>query len=132
LKIVDTTFLISLLRDDPGTIKKAEELDNEGGAATTVINIYETMYGVYRTLSNREERLASLQRLITNLEVLGLDYEATCKAAEISGNLQRAGNPIDPFDALIAGITLQNGAEALVTRNTRHFTRIPELTIEEH
>jgi tRNA(fMet)-specific endonuclease VapC len=132
LKIVDTTFIISLLRDDPTTVKKAEELDNSGGAATTVINIYEAMHGVYRLKTKRKQRLASLQRVITNLDVFELTYEATCRAAEISGTLQREGNPIDPFDCLIAGITLTSGAESIITRNTKHFKRIPELQVEEH
>lgn len=132
MKIVDTTFLIALLRNDQSTIKKARELDKQGGAATTTVNIYETMYGVYRSLSMQEKRLASLQQLLTNLDILHLDYEATSRAAQISGTLARRGKGIDPFDALIAGITLTNGAEAIITRNIKHFTRIPELVVEEH
>jgi predicted nucleic acid-binding protein len=132
LKLVDSTFIIALLRDDPPTVRKAQELDAEGGAATTVINIYETMYGVYRSMTNQEQRLDSLNRLITNLEVLELNHEAACKAAEISGTLGREGRGIDPFDSLIAGIALTSGAEALITRNTRHFNRIQNLTLETH
>ena len=132
MKIVDTTFLIALLRNDQSTINKARELDQQGGAATTVVNVYETMYGVYRSLSTQEKRLASLQQLLTNLDILNLDYEATSRAAQISGTLARGGRGIDPFDALIAGITLTNGAEAIITRNIKHFTRIPELVVEEH
>jgi predicted nucleic acid-binding protein len=132
LKIVDTTFIISLLRDDPATIEKAEELDNMGGAATTVINIYEAMHGVYRMKTKRRQRLTSLQRVITNLEIFDLTYEAATRAAQISGTLQNEGKQRDPFDCLIAGITLTNGAESIITRNTKHFTRIPQLVVEEH
>ncbi len=132
MKIVDTTFIISLLRNDPATIKKAEELDNTGGAATTVINIYEAMHGAYMMKTKQEKRLASLQRVITNLEIFNLTPEAATRAAEISGTLQRQGNQIDPFDCLIAGITLTNGAESIITRNTKHFNQIPQLQVEEH
>lgn len=132
MKIVDTTFIIGLLRNDPSTVQKAHELDEAGGAATTVINIYETMYGVYRSLSEQEKRLDSLKRVITNLEILDLDHEAASKAAEISGTLNREGRGIDPFDSLIAGIALTNGAEALITRNINHFERVKDLTIETH
>jgi predicted nucleic acid-binding protein len=132
MKIVDTTFIIALLRNDQLTIQKARELDQYGGVATTVVNVYESMYGVHRSLSKKEERLDSLQRLLSNLEILNLDYKATSQAAQISGTLAREGREIDPFDALIAGITLTNGAEAIITRNIKHFSRIPELVVEEH
>ncbi|TFH14719.1 type II toxin-antitoxin system VapC family toxin [Candidatus Bathyarchaeota archaeon] len=132
MKVVDSTFLISLLRNEASTVRKAEELDEEGGAATTVINIYETMYGVFRSMNMQNKRLDSLKRIIVNLDVLDLNYEAACKAAEIAGTLGREGRGIDPFDSLIAGITLTYGAEALITRNTTHFERIPGLLIETH
>jgi len=82
LKIVDTPFIINLLRDDPRTVKKAEEFDKPGGAATTVINIYEAMHGVYRMKTRRKQRLTSLQRLITNLEIFDLTIEATTTRQE--------------------------------------------------
>jgi hypothetical protein len=43
MKIVHTTFIIALLRNDQITIKKAREPDQYGGAATTVVNVYESM-----------------------------------------------------------------------------------------
>ena len=132
MKIVDSTFLIGLLKNDPETVKKARELDEEGGAATTVINVFETIYGVYRAMSDVPRRLESFERLIANFDILDLDLEAAKKAAQIAGNLGKAGYSIDPFDSLIAGITLTCGAEALVTRNLSHFKRVSGLTLEEH
>lgn len=132
MKVVDSTFLISLLRNDPATVRKAEELDKEGGAATTVINVFEVTYGVYRSMSEVPRRMEAFERLMANFEVHDLDIEAAKKAAQISGTLSREGNTIDPFDSLVAGISLTRSAEALVTRNTAHFNRIPELIVEEH
>lgn len=132
MKVVDSTFLISLLRNDPATVRKAKELDMEGGASTTVINVFEVVFGVYRAMSEAPRRMESFERLIANFEVLDLNVEAAKKAAQISGILSKEGNGIDPFDSLIAGITQTCGAEALVTRNITHFSRIPGLTIEEH
>lgn len=132
MKVVDTTFLVCLLRGDQPTIQKAVELDEEGGAATTVINVYEAMHGAYRSFTEQEKRLGALRRLLANLEILDLDYGAVCRAAEISGTLEREGRGIDPFDSLIAGIALACGAEALVTRNVEHFNRIEGLPVESH
>ena len=83
-------------------------------------------------MSDPSGRMEAFKRLVTNLEVLDLDYEAAVRAAEISGTLDGEGRGIDPFDSLIAGITLTSGAEALVTRNASHFVRVPGLKVEEH
>jgi predicted nucleic acid-binding protein len=132
LKVVDTTFLIGLLRNDPGAVEKARELDGEGGAATTAINVYEVAYGIHRTLSNSGRRMKDFERLLSNLDVLPLDQGSALRAAGISGSLGRRGEGIDPFDSLIAGIALESGADALVTMNTSHFRRIRGLNIEGH
>jgi len=132
LKVVDSTFLISLLRNDERTLEKAKELDDEGGAATTVINVFEVAYGVFRGMSDPLRRLEAFERVVSNLDVFDLSYEAAMRAAEISGSLDRSGMGLDPLDSLVAAITLVNGAESLVTRNTSHFERIPGLNVEEH
>lgn len=132
MKVVDSTFLISLLRNDERTLEKAKELDDEGGAATTVINVFEVAYGVFRGMSDPLRRLEAFERVVSNLDVFDLSYEAAMRAAEISGSLDRSGMGLDPLDSLVAAITLVNGAESLVTRNTSHFERIPGLNVEEH
>jgi predicted nucleic acid-binding protein len=132
LKVVDTTFLIGLLRNDPGAVEKAMELDGEGGAATTAVNVYEVAYGVHRAMSDPARRMVALERLLSNLDVLPLDQRSALRAAEISGSLDRKGDGIDPFDSLIAGIALEGGADCLVTRNASHFGRIRGLKIEGH
>ena len=132
MKFVDTTFIISLLRGDKATMEKAKQLNLEGGAATTVINVYETAYGVFRGTADPPRRLLELERIFQNLDIFNLDYRATLRAAKISGELERKGNGIDPFDSLIAAIALVNGADSLVTRNVSHFERINDLKIETH
>ena len=43
--------------------------------------------------------------------------------------LAEAGTPIGPYDVLIAGQALQRGL-VVVTRNTREFSRVPGLDVE--
>lgn len=132
MKVVDSTLLIGILRGEPVAIEKARELDEEGGVATTAVNVYEVAYGVHKGASDSARRMGSLERVLSNLDVLPLDRSSALRAAKISGTLEKSGEGIDPFDALIAGITLENGADCLVTRNTSHFRRIRGLKIEEH
>lgn len=132
MKVVDSTFLIGLLRGDPEAVEKARELDEEGGVATTAVNVYEVAYGVHRGMSNPSQRMGAFERVMSNLDVLPLDGGSALRAAKISGTLDKSGESIDPFDALIAGIAIENGADCLVTRNTTHFQRIRGLKIEDH
>jgi predicted nucleic acid-binding protein len=132
LKVVDSTFLIGLLRGDPEAVEKARELDEEGGVATTAVNVYEVAYGVHRGMSNPSQRMGAFERVMSNLDVLPLDGGSALRAAKISGTLDKSGEGIDPFDALIAGIAIENGADCLVTRNMTHFQRIRGLKIEDH
>lgn len=132
MKVVDTTFLICLLRGDPKTVEKARELDEEGGAATTAVNAFELGYGVYRIMRDVERRLEEAMRVLSNLEIFPLDLGAGLEAAEIAGTFDREGEGVDPFDALIAGVVRAKGAECVVTRNVAHFERIQDLKVEEH
>ena len=44
--------------------------------------------------------------------------------------LELRGTPIGPYDVLIAGHALRHGA-TLVTANTREFSRVPGLMVED-
>ena len=43
--------------------------------------------------------------------------------------LRRAGRPIGDIDLFIAGVAVRHGL-TVVTNNTEHFARIPELPLE--
>jgi len=129
LKLVDSLFLIRLLRGFPDAIKKAEEVDALGDAATTVINVFHLSYGI-KTMRDPVRRMEELKRVIANLEVLDLSVEATMKATEISKNYSNNNVSISPFNALIAGIALTSGVEALITRDKEAFRLVSGLKIE--
>ena len=57
-----------------------------------------------------------------------LSEEAALRAAEINRALARRGDPLPVPDLLIAGIALTLKLP-LLTRNRRHFERIPELIV---
>ena len=63
------------------------------------------------------------------MKVLGYDIQATRQAVGLVSHLETTGNRIGIFDELIASICLAHNA-VLVTRNTKHFERIPGLRIE--
>jgi tRNA(fMet)-specific endonuclease VapC len=55
---------------------------------------------------------------------------ASLEAAHVRLDLERRGIVIDPLDLLIAGTVLSRGA-TLATNNTREFSRIKSLRLED-
>jgi len=133
VKAVDTTFLIDLLRGDDEAVAMAEKLDEEGAVATTVVNVFELVYGIYASRGGaRKRRMAQAEALFNRLEVFPLDYKGALTAAHILGELARLGKTVNVLDGLIAGILLANRCETIVTRNVRDFSRISGLRIETY
>lgn len=51
------------------------------------------------------------------------------RAGCLQAQLEKVGRPIGPEDIQIAATALRHGL-ILVTRNTRHFERVPDLAVE--
>lgn len=72
--------------------------------------------------------LARVSQLCAALRSLPFDDRAAEIYGQIVGGLQRRGRPIGTCDAMIAAIALAENV-AVVTRNTRHFRRVPGLRV---
>jgi tRNA(fMet)-specific endonuclease VapC len=122
MTIADTDVLIDFLagKGEAGTV---ERLLRSGVLRTTVITRFELLSG-----AKSAKQLTHLVQLLTAVPSIGLDNAAADAASEIRRFLEQSGNPIGMADSLIAGIVTCNGGR-LLTRNRRHFERIPGLTL---
>ncbi|MBS3056986.1 MAG: PIN domain-containing protein [Candidatus Aenigmarchaeota archaeon] len=128
--ILDTSFIIDLLRSDNGAVKKAEELQKSSELLlTTTITVFEIWQGTM-DIKNDKKRTA-ISELLQSLGLLVLDFDSAKKAGEIHSRLIKKGEEIDPEDSMIAGISITRG-ERLLTRNIEHFKRIGELRVESY
>lgn len=121
LTVVDSDVLIDALR---GRREAADRIAFElrsGTLATTAISVFELLSGATRP-ADRE----LIQRLLQPMPILAADEESALRAAEVRRLLDAAGTPIGMADYLIAGICLSHSA-VLLTRNRRHFERVPGL-----
>lgn len=75
-----------------------------------------------------KSQLKKFHDFVEHNRVLPLSMRATVIAAEIYADLRKKGKPIGHTDSLIAGIALSNNMQ-LVTNNTAHFERVPELKL---
>ena len=127
--ILDTTFFIDLLRNYPPAIRKAQSLILQGTPLlTTTVTVFELWRG-YGTLEHKKIEKAA--EMLDQLLIYPLDVPSAKTAGRISRTLLEKGQMIEPEDTLIAGITLEKN-EILLTQNTNHFQRIPNLKLETY
>ncbi len=79
-----------------------------------------------------EKRNKAIIELCHHFLVLPFDRKAAVKTAHIMGKLQIARQMIDFRDGMIAGISIANNINNVVTRNANHFKRILELKVIEY
>ncbi len=91
--------------------------------------IYELEYGILKSTSPNK-RMKQLQALCALINVLPFSSPEAKTAALIRFELEKIGQPIGHYDVLIAATALQHNA-VLVTNNTREFSRIEVLKIED-
>ena len=96
--------------------------------ALSAITVFELQTGVGKC-SRPTEEAARLRKFTAPLHELAFDSPAAREAAEIRAALEKSGNGIGPFDTLIAGHARCLGL-TLVTANTREFSRVQDLALE--
>jgi predicted nucleic acid-binding protein len=129
--IADTSFIIDIMAKDPAAIKKAQTLEETGlSIVIGTPTLFELFAGMAQSRKPEEEK----SRIITTLSSisqLSLDSPSASAGGLIYGEKMRTGRTIDPEDAMIAGIAKVN-AEKVLTRNTKHFSDIEGVSIENY
>jgi len=127
--ILDTSFFIDLLRNDSGAVSKARELELQNvPLATTSVAVFELWRGFSALNQDKMERACAM---LDQLKVYPLSSQNARIGGRIAHALDTIGQEIDPEDAMMAGIALENHEEML-TRNVKHFGRIPNLVVHRY
>jgi tRNA(fMet)-specific endonuclease VapC len=129
--LLDTSFIIDLLRGGEKAVKKIKMLEAESTATNiSSPSIFELFVGISLTKKPSSEK----KRIMDVLEswgTLALDVVCAARGGGIHGQLIKDGELIDPEDSMIAAIALENN-EILLTNNKKHFSRVPGLRTEEY
>lgn len=91
--------------------------------------LYEIEVGIAKS-NSPEKRRTQLNELLTVVRVLPFTENEASITAKVRASLEQAGTPIGSLDILIAGTALANQA-TLVTHNTKEFSRIDGLRLED-
>ncbi len=94
----------------------------------SLITRYEILRG-YK-YSKATAQMAVFRQWCSIHDILDVTDEIVEIAADIYAGLRRSGQPIGDADILIAATALHHGL-ALATANIAHFSRIPNLTLED-
>lgn len=122
---LDTDFMVAYIRKDPAARDKLKELESsQEPLHTTVINAFELYKGAFKAKDQRAE-LARVDALLDAFFILALDRDS----ARAAGASHDRSNPVAESDLLIASIALAN-KQTLITKNRKHFERIPGLQVE--
>jgi predicted nucleic acid-binding protein len=122
--VLDTSFVIDLLRNRRPAVDILSELELREGlfvAAPTVMELWEGTLRSKLTQQNKQQ----VEDFLTAVTVLDFDSGAAKRAAEINAALFHS--PIEAEDAMIAGVALARN-ERLVTRD-KDYARIPGLQL---
>lgn len=126
--LLDTSFLVDLLRGKDAALDKMHQMRQQGVSfGTTAITAMELFHGALRS-SRKQEDMAEVNRLLQRMLVLEFDDEIAVVAAALLFDLERHGTVIGIADTLIAASAIFTD-EPLLTKD-RHFQRIPDIKVE--
>ncbi len=124
--LLDTNAAIALLKGDGRFLERLRQFET-GDFGLPALVAHELYYGAYRG-QRRDHHLGRVDGL--QFEVVEFDREDARMAGEVRAMLAAAGAPIGPYDGRIAGQALARDL-ILITHNTREFSRVAGLKLED-
>lgn len=125
----DTNACIRYLNAPASPVAEKFSAAKPGDIALCDVVKMELYYGAYRS-SRQQDNLVLLRRFFAAFPSLPFEDAAADICGRVRALLANAGTPIGPYDLQIAAIALANGL-ILVTHNTREFSRVPGLALED-
>ncbi|MFU8869698.1 PIN domain-containing protein [Natronococcus sp.] len=123
MNVLETSFLVDYLREQPYTIDYLEANPHVKYAVPTIA-LYELYAGARRSDATTET-IGTVADALEWAERVGFDDESAREAADIRSELLDRGEPIPAPDTLIAGVARSLDAELVATDT--HFSEISRL-----
>lgn len=121
--LLDTTFLIDLMRGDDDAVEKATELETDlVQQRISTMTLFELYYGVARSNQSEAEQ-ETVEEILASKPAHPADTAVMRKAGRLSGDLANDGTPVGDGDVIIAA-TANVVDEPVLTRNVDDFERL--------
>ena len=128
--LFDTDIITNVLKKSPSRklLRRLAEVSVREQYIST-ITVAEIVYGAVKS-ARPEFHLDNLENiLLPSVNIVGFDAKAAYVCGRLRANLEKSGLPLALADLEIASIAIA-GNFVLITGNTRHFSRIKELQVE--
>ena len=126
--LLDTCVISDFIKGEPGTqvrLKQTPPID----IAVSVITVMELRYGLLINPQRAQKIEPVIVSFLTSVTIFDFGNAEAERAAQIRDILKTQGQPIGPYDILIAATALQHNL-LMITANQREFDRVPALQVE--
>ncbi len=124
--LLDTNICSAHMRRPAGLAHRF--FQHAGRLAIPTIVLAELYAGAHMT-ENPDQLLEAINDLLADVEVIDIDNTAALAFGKLRGDMKRQGLATNPMDLLIASVAIAHDL-TLVTENTRDFSNIPGLRLE--
>ena len=125
--MLDTNMVIYTMKNRPEQVRRHFK-QHQGQMCISSVTLGELIYGA-ECSQQPERNLADMEAMTARLDVLPFDSRAASHFGQVRAELRRAGQPIGPYDMMIAGHARSLGL-ILVTNNLKEFIRVQGLRFE--
>ena len=124
--LIDSDYVVDYLKGRPAAISLLDTLLPDG-LTISIITYAEVYEGIYYGSTPKHYK-QPFRHFLHGVHVLGISRPVAERFAMLHGHL-RAEGLLLPHPDLFIGATALHHNLTVVTRNVRHFARIPDLTL---
>jgi tRNA(fMet)-specific endonuclease VapC len=128
IRLLDTNTCVYFFNEASDRIVEQFKKLSPSDVRLSSVTVAELFYGAEKSQA-KKNNWAVVEKFVSTFEVVAFDRDCCRECARIRALLETSGTPIGPMDLLIAAISLAN-AFILVTNNTKEFSRIKKLKLE--
>jgi tRNA(fMet)-specific endonuclease VapC len=125
--MLDTDTVSHLVRKHPPIIKKLIKHEDDEICISAITNA-ELFYGLEK--KNSQRLFSEVRSIIGKCAIINFDASQSELYGKIRVELEKSGAPLGDMDLLIAAAAISTGA-ILVSHNTKHFSRVKGLKVED-
>jgi len=124
--MLDTNICIYTINNKPTTVRD-NFIKHHSQLCISSVTLMELIYGAEKSAAP-EKNLEVLEGFVARLQVLPYDNAAAEHTGQLRAELAKLGQPIGPYDQMIAGHARSLGL-IVVTNNLKEFNRVPGLRL---
>lgn len=125
--LLDTGVISDFIKGDFNTLHTLKAT-SPSEISVSSITVMELQYGLILHPTKAKTIRAIIENFLTSVTIFDFDENDANNAAQARAELKQKGQPIGPYDILLAGMAL-NRDLTLVTANTAEFERVKKLKL---